>query len=50
MFNESIYYNIAYGRAGATEAEVKEAAKLSFIDTLLTPCRKVMTLWLVREV
>jgi ATP-binding cassette subfamily B protein len=35
MFNESIYYNIAYGRAGATEAEVKQAAKLSFIDSFI---------------
>jgi len=32
MFNESIYYNIAYGKPNATEAEVKKAAKLSFID------------------
>jgi ATP-binding cassette subfamily B protein len=35
MFNETIYYNIAYGRAGATEAEVKRAAKLSFIDSFI---------------
>ena len=35
MFNESIFYNIAYGRAGATQAEVKQAAKLSFIDTFI---------------
>ena len=35
MFNESIYYNIAYGRSGATEAEVKQAAKLSFIDSFI---------------
>ena len=35
MFNESIYYNIAYGRAGATEEEVKRAAKLSFIDSFI---------------
>lgn len=32
MFNESIYYNIAYGKPGATEQAVKKAAKLSFID------------------
>ena len=35
MFNESIYYNIAYGLAGATEAEVKQAARLSFIDSFI---------------
>ncbi len=32
MFNESIYYNIAYGKQGATEDEVKSAAKMAFID------------------
>lgn len=32
MFNESIYYNIAYGREGASQSEVKAAAKLAFID------------------
>ena len=35
MFNESIYYNIAYGRSGATEAEIKRAAELSFIDSFI---------------
>jgi len=35
MFNESIYYNIAYGRVDATEAEVKQAAKHSFIDSFI---------------
>ena len=35
MFNESIYYNIAYGKQGATEREVKTAAKLAFIDTFI---------------
>ncbi len=35
MFNESIYYNIAYGRSGATETEVKRAAELSFIDSFI---------------
>lgn len=27
LFNDSIYYNIAYGRLNATEEEVYEAAK-----------------------
>ena len=35
MFNESIYYNIAYGKENATEAEVKAAAKLAFIDSFI---------------
>ena len=35
MFNETIFYNIAYGRAGASEEEVKRAAKLSFIDSFI---------------
>ena len=38
MFNESIFYNIAYGKVGATLEEVKRAAKMShisdFIDNL----------------
>jgi ATP-binding cassette subfamily B protein len=29
MFNESIYYNIAYGKQGATQQEVEAAAKSS---------------------
>jgi len=35
MFNESIYYNIAYGKQGATSDEVKTAAKLAFIDQFI---------------
>jgi ATP-binding cassette subfamily B protein len=35
MFNESIYYNIAYGKQGATSDEVKTAAKLAFIDEFI---------------
>ncbi len=29
LFNDTICYNIAYGRPGATEAEVVQAAKLA---------------------
>ncbi|RKQ73835.1 ABCB family ABC transporter ATP-binding protein/permease [Oceanibaculum indicum] len=29
LFNDTIYYNIAYGRPGATPAEVEEAARLA---------------------
>jgi len=32
LFNDSIYYNIAYGRPGASRAEVEEAARLARID------------------
>jgi len=35
MFNESIYYNIAYGRQDVNEAQVKAAAKLAFIDDFI---------------
>ncbi len=35
MFNESIYYNIAYGKQDASMQEVKQAAKLSFIDEFI---------------
>ncbi|MBL8658833.1 MAG: ABC transporter ATP-binding protein/permease [Rhodospirillales bacterium] len=31
LFNDTIYYNIAYGRPGATPAEVEEAARLARI-------------------
>ncbi|SMN12689.1 Lipid A export ATP-binding/permease protein MsbA [Bathymodiolus heckerae thiotrophic gill symbiont] len=35
MFNESIYYNIAYGKQGATRQEVEAAAKSAFIDKFI---------------
>ncbi len=35
MFNESIYYNIAYGKQGATQQEVEAAAKSAFIDKFI---------------
>lgn len=35
MFNESIYYNIAYGKPNATDDEIKRAAKLSFIESFI---------------
>src|SRR5271169_5479304 len=37
LFNDTIYYNIAYGRPGATQAEIEEAARLARIhDFILT--------------
>ncbi|MES2964080.1 MAG: ABC transporter ATP-binding protein/permease [Bdellovibrionota bacterium] len=35
LFNDTIGYNIRYGRPGATEDEVREAAKLARIDTFI---------------
>jgi ATP-binding cassette subfamily B protein len=35
LFNDSIYYNLAYGRPGATRAEVEQAAELAHIRTFI---------------
>jgi ATP-binding cassette subfamily B protein len=35
LFNDTIGYNIAYGRDGATEAEVRDAARMAQIDTFI---------------
>ncbi len=35
LFNDTILYNIAYGRIGASEAEILEAARLAQIDPLI---------------
>ncbi|HEY4943214.1 MAG TPA: ABC transporter ATP-binding protein/permease [Rhizomicrobium sp.] len=35
LFNDTVKYNIAYGRIGATEAEVKEAARYAQIDKFI---------------
>ena len=35
LFNDTIFYNIRYGRADATEAEVHEAARLAQIDAFV---------------
>ena len=36
LFNDSIYYNIAYGRPGATRAQVEAAAKAARIHEFVT--------------
>ena len=36
MFNASIGYNIHYGRAEASQAEIEEAARLASIDSFIT--------------
>ncbi len=35
LFNDTIYYNIAYGRPQASPAEVEEAARLAHIDEFI---------------
>lgn len=35
LFNDTIHYNIAYGRPGATDAEVQAAARLAHIHGLI---------------
>ncbi len=35
LFNDTIRYNIAYGRIGANEADVKEAARMAQIDPFI---------------
>jgi ATP-binding cassette subfamily B protein len=35
LFNDSIYYNIAYGRPGATTAEIEDAARLAQIHDFI---------------
>jgi len=35
LFNDTIYYNIAYGRTGATKDEVEEAARLAQIHDFI---------------
>jgi ATP-binding cassette subfamily B protein len=35
LFNDTVRYNIAYGRIGAGDAEVKEAARLAQIDKFI---------------
>lgn len=35
LFNDTIRYNIAYGRPGASDAEIEEAARLASIDKFI---------------
>jgi ATP-binding cassette, subfamily B, heavy metal transporter len=36
LFNDTIYYNIAYGRPDAAPAEIEEAARLAHIHNFIT--------------
>ena len=50
LFNESIYYNIAYGREAATEEEVYRAARRAAIDSqVCTALNYTLHLVLVRK-
>ncbi len=35
LFNDTLYYNIAYGRPDATDAEIRHAAHLAHIDSFI---------------
>ena len=35
LFNDTVRYNIAYGRIGANEAEIKDAARMAQIDSFI---------------
>ncbi len=35
LFNDSLYYNLAYGRSGATRAEIERAADMAHIRTFI---------------
>ncbi|MGE0485478.1 MAG: ABC transporter ATP-binding protein/permease [Gammaproteobacteria bacterium] len=36
LFNDTVYYNIAYGRPGASPAEVEQAARLAHVHAFIT--------------
>jgi ATP-binding cassette subfamily B protein len=36
LFNDTIYYNIAYGRPGAARAEIERAARLAHLDGFIS--------------
>ena len=36
LFNDTVKYNIAYGRIGANDADIKDAARLAQIDKFIT--------------
>jgi ATP-binding cassette subfamily B protein len=36
LFNDTLYYNIAYGRPNATDEEIKHAAQMAHIDSFIS--------------
>ena len=50
LFNDTVRYNIRYGRWDATDAEIEQAARLSQIhDFVMSLYRRVMTCMVVGE-
>ena len=45
LFNDTIFYNIAYGRPGASQAEVEEAARLAQVHDFIVACPRATTRW-----
>jgi ABC-type transport system involved in Fe-S cluster assembly fused permease/ATPase subunit len=46
LFNDTVAYNIRYGRTSASEAEVEAAAEIAQIAHFIkTSCRKASTPW-----
>ena len=44
LFNDTIGYNIAYGRPGATQEEIEQAARLAQVhDFVHASCRRATT-------
>ena len=45
LFNDSIYYNIAYGRPDASREQVIEAARAAIFTILSASCPTATTPW-----
>jgi ABC-type multidrug transport system fused ATPase/permease subunit len=45
LFNETLYYNIAFGRPDATREEVEAAARIAQLDASSPACRTAGTPW-----
>jgi ABC-type transport system involved in cytochrome bd biosynthesis fused ATPase/permease subunit len=45
LFNDTIRYNIRYGRPEASDEEVEEAARLAQIHDFVLTCRRATTPW-----
>ena len=45
LFNDTVYYNIAYGRPAATPAEVEQAARLARIHDFIVSTPTATRRW-----
>jgi ABC-type transport system involved in Fe-S cluster assembly fused permease/ATPase subunit len=45
LFNDTVEYNIAYGKPGATREQVQEAARSAHIHNFIAPRPRAMTPW-----